>query len=431
MTVFLLDDRAKGYLIAFMILNLTLSIFAIVMRYHIARQKKVNVGYITLSVINFFYITCLMVMNRCERKGFSIELSLLSKTAVNIPWYIPTLFSIFMFIITGITIRNLYQDTKRDLNVFSIKEAIENLKTAIAFIDEEKEIVLSNRIMENLSIKLCGHVFLNGDLFYEELLSLKECDNCVIKSLEPAFMLEDKKVWQFTKKTMQLKDKIYYQIIANDITELYHLNESTAKANEKLHMQQNRLKELTDKIEKNTEEEVALKLKVNFHDNFGNLLALTKKTLREENAVSESNIISDYWNQLNKVLCNLSQDNKQTLSLEQIELFANKLGCNLVITGLFPIQKEIKAVTLLCINEALKNAYRHANANSLMVNIEETKDKVHLKIYNEDREAPDVIYEGGGLSNLRYKIEQLGGVMDIICSQGITLDITLNKRMEE
>ncbi len=431
MSFVLLDDRARAYIIAFMMLSLILLIIAIIARYTFVQDKKIRVSHIVMAIINTVCIASSMELNHYTWMSNKFELSRFSKVAMNTPNMIAVLFSIFTTILAITMMVKLYLNSKDKLNVFSVKEAIENLQTAIAFTNEEGAILLSNHLMQNLSIELCGHAFLSGDQFYQELLSMHNDKNCVIKSKEPAFMLRDQKVWQFTKKTMDLQHQTYYQILANDITALYHLNEDTAKINEKLYDQQQRLKELTNKIEKNTEEEVALRLKVNFHDNFGNLLALTKQTLREGNEVDETSVITEYWDQLNKVLYDLSQDTKPNLSLEQLQLFGDKLGCKIEFSGELPKQEETREVCLLCINEALKNAYRHAHAKKLIVNIQETKDKIHLKIYNENKHAPEVIREGGGLSGLRYKIEQLGGVMKIEANQGVTLEVTLNQTKGE
>ncbi len=426
MSFVLLDDRIRGYIISFMMLSLILSIIVLIARYTLVQDRKIRVSHILLTIINSVYIASLMELNHFTWMTNKFELSFISKVVMNTSSKIAVLFSALVTTLAITMMIKLYRNSKDNLNVFSIKEAIENLETGIAFVGEEGEILLSNHIMQNLSITLCGRVFLSGNQFYQELLAMRSNENCVIKSLDPAFMLSDEKVWQFTRKTMPLQDQTYVQILANDITVLYHLNEDTAKINEKLSEQQQRLKELTNKIEKNTEEEVALRLKVNFHDNFGNLLALTKKTLRERSEVDETKVITDYWTQLNRVLHDLSQDTKPNLSLNQIQLFASKLGCSIEINGLLPEQEEEKEVLLLCINEALKNAYRHGNAKRLMVSIQETKDKIHLKIYNEDKQAPEVIREGGGLSGLRYKVEQLGGTMNIVCDHGVIIEVTLD-----
>ncbi len=321
----------------------------------------------------------------------------------------------------------LYKNSKNQIGPFSVKQALENLPTGIAFMTDDVELLLSNHIMHTLCKELTGKALQNAQMFWTDLNALQGDENCVIKGDKPTFVLKNKKVWQFSKTMCVYNNTQYYEFKATDITELYRLSENTRSVNEKLIQQKQRLKNLADRIEENTESGVALNMKINFHDNFGNLLTLTKKALRENENTSEAKTLVEYWGNLNGVIKELSSDDRQSLSLEQVLLFAENLGCEIVLSGKLPKEEHNKTTVLLCMNEMLKNAYRHAGAKKLTVNIIDTSSEMNLSIQNETENKVAEIKEGGGLSGLRQRIEQTGGTMRMSCDDGVCMVVTLIK----
>ncbi len=378
----------------------------------------------TVSILEF---SLLVQLNKINRVKYDFSLTPTLVFFNNIPYFIYISLNVIFVMFAILSIYDLYKNSKDKINSFSIKQALENLPTGIAFMTDEVELLLSNHIMHDLCKQLCGKPLQNAEVFWQNLISLMGQDNCVIKSNEPAFILSNGEVWQFSKTLCTYNGTQYYEFKATDVTELYNLSENTRIVNEKLAKGQKKLKKLTDIIAENAENQVAVNMKINFHDNFGNLLALTKKTLRESDNIDETKTLVAYWGNLNSVIKELSSNDKQILTLEQIMLFAEKLGCEIALSGELSIDEYSKTTILLCINEMLKNAYRHAGAQKLTADIFETHNIINLVIHNETKHKLTEIKEGGGLFGLRQRIEQGGGTMRMSCDDGVTMTIKLPK----
>ncbi len=428
MSTFLsLNDSAKAYMIVlsiFSVISLLISLIA-----HIAQKNKsVRVAVLSFFlVVNILAYSLLSQLNKVGRAKYNIPLSPTLETFNNIPYFIYIFLSTVFIFISVFLLYTLFKNSKNEINIFSVKEALENLPTGIAFMTNDVELLLSNNIMHVLCKELTGKTLQNAQTFWLDLNAMQSQTHCVIKGAEPTFVLKNGEVWQFSKTLCDYNGDKYFEFRATNITELYNLSKTTRSVNEKLTEQQHRLKKLTDIIEENAENGVALNMKINFHDNFGNLLTLTKKALRESENIDEARTLVDYWGNLNSVIKELSSDDKQNLSLKQIMLFADKLGCEVALNGELPNDAHSKTTALLCINEMLKNAYRHAGAQKLMVDILEADSMVHLTIQNETKEKLTEIKEGGGLSALRERIELSGGTMNMKCDDGVTMTVTLIK----
>ncbi len=427
LTFLSLSDSAKAYILVLCILTVILMLIALI-AYMAQKRKSLYIAVLSLFfVIGTLVLSALLELNKVGKAKYSIEMTETYVLIDSIPCYIYIALNLIFAFFTVFSIYNLRKNGKNQINTFSVKEALENLPTGIAFMTNDDELLLSNHIMHNLCKKLTGKTLQSVKLFWQNITGLQNTDKCVIKGKEPAFVLSNGEIWQFSKAVCKYNGDEYYELKATDITELYNLSENTRSINEKLIEQQKRLNKLTDIIEENAESGVALNMKINFHDNFGNLLTLTKKALRESENTDESKMLVDYWANLNSVIKELSSDDKQSLSLEQIMLFAQKLGCEIILSGELPLDEQHKITTLLCINEMLKNAYRHAGAQKLTVNIYDMNEITNLVIQNETEHKLLEIKEGGGLSGLRKRIEQAGGTMVMSCNNGVIMEVKLLK----
>ena len=67
--------------------------------------------------------------------------------------------------------------------------------------------------------------------------------------------------------------------------------------------------------------------------------------------------------------------------------------------------------TYAAMQVCLNNAVQYAHATELEVNVFENETSYTVMIYNNGRSPEKAIREGGGLTNLRYRIETAGGMM--------------------
>ncbi len=426
-----LSDIAKAYIIVLCILSFILLLITLIV--HMVQKAKQS-SIIILSfllIVSILDFAMLAQLNKVGRTKYDIIVTQTLALCNRIPYFVHIALNIIFVIFALFAIYNLYKNSINKINTFSVKNALENLPTGIAFMTQDTDLLLSNHIMHNLCKELTDKALQSADVFWQDLTALQDENNCVIKGKEPAFILKNGNVRQFSKTLCMYNGDEYYEFKATDITELYNLSENTRRINEKLKQQQQRLEKLTDIIEENAERGVALNMKINFHDNFGNLLTLTKKALRENENIDETRTLVDYWKNLNNVITELSSDDKQKLSLEQVLLFAENLGCKIILSGELPKGEHNNITALLCINEMLKNAYRHADAKKLTVKISHTHSEINLIIHNETKSKLPEIKEGGGLSSLRERIEQAGGTMCMTCDDGVSMSVKLLKGGEQ
>ncbi len=425
MTFLSLNDTAKSYIIALVMLAAIILLITVIANIVEKSKKSHIILYLCLFFICVFNYALLVELNKYERLIYNSSLTSISVFVNSLPIYTYIIMNIFFILICVYSMFNIYKNGKNKINIFSVKEALENLPTGIAFMTNDIKLLLSNHIIHDLCKELTGKTLYDAQEFWRNITNLQNNENCVIKGEKPAYVLNDGRVFQFSKKLCIYDDEDFYEITATNITQLYELSENTRAVNEKLQQQQQRLKELTNMIEENVENGVALNMKINFHDNFGNLLTLTKKTLRESENIDEARTLVDYWQNLNSVIKELSSDDKHSLSLQQILIFAKKLGCEIIINGDIPEDEHNKTTTLLCINEMLKNAYRHANAQTLTVNITQEQGTIALNIQNETEHNLPEIKEGGGLFGLRQRVELAGGKMSMSCDNGVRMSVKM------
>ncbi len=427
LTFLSLNDTAKAYILVFLMFSVILLVISLIAHVD-QKMKSPRVAALSLFLMaSVFHFSILLYFNKINRASYDITQTPPVVWLNSIPCFVYIMLNAIFICFAVLSMYLLYKNSKNQINSFSVKQALENLPTGIAFMTDDVELLLSNHIMHNLCKALTGKALQNAQTFWDDLNALQEQENCVIKGEKPAFALKNEKVWQFEKTMCVYKGTQYYEFKATDITALYRLSENTRSVNEKLIQQKQRLENLADIIEENTENGVALNMKINFHDNFGNLLTLTKKTLRESENTSEAKTLVEYWGNLNGVIEELSSDDRQSLSLEQVLLFAENLGCEIVLSGELPKAEHHKITVLLCVNEMLKNAYRHAGAKKLTVNITHTDSEINLSIQNETEVEALEIKEGSGLSGLRQRIEQTGGTMRMSCDGGVCMFVKLIK----
>ncbi len=422
-----LNVTGQGVITAVVMVGFTAVTLALIVNIIAKNSKKSTFVLSLLLVAIIVDLSALMEFINFSREDPNLALSTLAQAIDKIPHPLHVILGLASVGISIFSIYKVYKAEKDKINDFSIKEALESLPTGIAFVSEDNTIYLSNKIMHNLCKELTGKDLISGIDIWGELYRLKSSEKCVMKEENPAFILQGGKVWQFSKTVQKRRTGNYIEIKATDITELYNLGRNVGQMNELLLQQQARLEVLSGMIEQSTEEELTANMKVDFHDHFGSLLASTKQTLMQSEPI-ETKVIAGHLTKLSDIISGLAEGDKPNLSLHQIQAFGKKLGCEVTVEGDLPTDDENKTTILLCINEALINAYRHANADKLTVTITETDHKVNVTIQSKTKTPLTEITEGGGLTGLRQKVERSGGSFSVKADDEVTIFVQLGIR---
>ncbi len=238
----------------------------------------------------------------------------------------------------------------------AIKESFDRLPTAVCFFDRSGGIVLCNRQMYRLSQYL-----LNSDLQY-----LEELQKALHRALE-----------------------------------------QLAEDNRRLEQDAEKLRRLSENVAAVAREREQLAAKSAMHDSLAACITVTKQYLAGDLGGIDADIVLREWKK-----SIVFQEADLLAAREKLYESADSSGVTVRIRGAEPANGAadlMYAAMQVCLN----NAIQYAQATELMANIWEDGDRYTVLIRNNGRPPEKTITEGGGLSNLRRRIERIGGTMTV------------------
>lgn len=82
----------------------------------------------------------------------------------------------------------------------------------------------------------------------------------------------------------------------------------------------------------------------------------------------------------------------------------------------FPVSSELRHHVTLAVKEAVNNALKHSGCTQIQLAVSLEPDALHIRI-TDDGKGIDEVGKGNGLSNIRQRMEQLGGSVDLTTAQ--------------
>ena len=289
----------------------------------------------------------------------------------------------------------------------AVKESFDRLPTAVCFFDRSGGIVLCNRQMYRLSQYL-----LNSDLQYlEELqkaLASPPKGIMHLTSPEDTYRFPDGLVWKFERAAVTDRyGETYIQLTAADVTALHRALEQLAEDNRRLEQDAEKLRRLSENVAAVAREREQLAAKSAMHDSLAACITVTKQYLAGDLGGIDADIVLREWKK-----SIVFQEADLLPAREKLYESADSSGVTVRIRGTEPANGAadlMYAAMQVCLN----NAIQYAQATELMANIWEDGDRYTVLIRNNGRPPEKTITEGGGLSNLRRRIERIGGTMTV------------------
>ena len=289
----------------------------------------------------------------------------------------------------------------------AIKESFDRLPTAVCFFDRAGGIVLCNRQMYRLSQYL-----LNSDMQYLEELqkALVSPPKGImpIASTENTYRFPDGLVWKFEKAAVTDRyGETYIQLTAADVTALHRALEQLAEDNRRLEQDAEKLRRLSENVAAVAREREQLAAKSAMHDSLAACITVTKQYLAGDLGGINADVVLREWEK-----SIVFRDAERLPAREALYESADSSGVAIRIRGTEPAGGAadlMYAAMQVCLN----NAIQYAQATELMTNIWEDGDRYTVLIRNNGRPPEKTITEGGGLSNLRRRIERIGGTMTV------------------
>lgn len=309
----------------------------------------------------------------------------------------------------------------KKLRVNAIKESFDQLPTAVCFFDNLGGIVLCNRQMYRLSQYL-----FQSDMQYlgEVKIALASPPDGVVRlsDMEDTYRFPDKTVWQFEwTKVTDRYGEVYTQLTAADITELHRALVQLADDNRKLDEDAKKLRELSENVEAVAKEKELLAAKSAMHDSLAASITVTKQYLAGDLGEVDAGMVLQEWEK------SIAFREAALLSAKE-KLFhdAKSSGVMVQMKGEEP-KGSAADLMYVAMQVCLNNAIQYAQATELEINIWNNADNYTVMIGNNGKQPEQTIMEGGGLTNLRQRIEAAGGTMNVQSLPKFSLIIDIPK----
>lgn len=306
-----------------------------------------------------------------------------------------------------------------------IKESFDQLPTATCFFDSTGGIVLCNRRMYELSQYL-----LHSSIQYlaeaEQALASPPDGVVPIAHAENTYQFPDQTIWKFEKRIVTDRYKeTYTQLTAADVTQLHQALTQFAIDNHKLAQDAEKLKELSETVEAVAREKEAFAAKSAMHDNLAACITVTKQFLSGDLGGISAEVVLREWEKSIAFRESVLESAKDSLYHA-----AKSSGVTIRITGKIP-DGDMSELIYTAMQVCLTNAVQYAKATELTACIPENDDNVTVMIRNNGKQPEQPVREGGGLTNLRRRIEAAGGTMRIQSFPEFMLCMEIPKRKHE
>lgn len=306
-----------------------------------------------------------------------------------------------------------------------IKESFDQLPTATCFFDSTGGVVLCNRRMYELSQYL-----LHSSIQYlaeaEQALASPPDGVVPIAHAENTYQFPDQTIWKFEKRIVTDRYKeTYTQLTAADVTQLHQALTQFAIDNHKLAQDAEKLKELSKTVEAVAREKEALAAKSAMHDSLASCITVTKQFLAGDLDRISAEVVLREWEKSIAFRDSVLEPAKDSLYHA-----AKSSGVTIRITGKIP-DGDMSELIYTAMQVCLTNAVQYAKATELAACIPENDDNVTVMIRNNGKQPEQPVREGGGLTNLRRRIEAVGGTMRIQSLPEFILCIEIPKRKHE
>ena len=304
---------------------------------------------------------------------------------------------------------------KTKISPFSISEGLDRLSTGVCFYLDGGRCVLVNDRMRKISFSLTGHTMRNGEEFAEEFLP------------GGSVRLPDGRVFALKKRTLERNGTPLYELIAADVTELSRQTEKLRGENERLSRLNAALRAYSQSIGEHVRQNEILRAKMNIHDEMNRLLLRTRIAI-DEGDPAEMNAVLGMWQNNALLLCREAEENKTDDVEKDLQTLAESLCIGIVYENRAGRRDEtFLRLFARAAREAMINAVKHARAGSLFVSFEERPCETLIFFRNDGAVPAGPIAPRGGLTDLKKRLEAIGGSLEIDARGGFLLTVSIPK----
>ena len=327
---------------------------------------------------------------------------------------------LFIFAVTFWILRAGYiyfsrsREIKNGLSRLSVKQAMDTLNMGLLFCSANGGVQLINLKMQKLMTELTGEIWRNGRSFREWLFAGEGFERPESTAFEGhmVYRLEDKTVWMFSENEMAFRGGRYFQIAAADITESWNLTSALAEREEQLRKKGLELESVLARIEIIRKDEELLRVKAKVHDIMSQRLAILMRILRAGKNMDESTLTAYAGNMLEDIKAE-SELSPSEGGLGLLRQTFDSLGVSVSVSGEPPSDPLHAAFFDDFAREGVANAVRHGFATEVEINCEDIPGGLKISIINNGFAPGDKINERGGINQIRRRLAELNGTLEI------------------
>lgn len=357
-------------------------------------------AYMVESVIEFF--APFFLFNVCAEVSYyylGSELNSVAGAFAKLP-YIAYIFA-FACLAVLFVVRFYYgvKYRKSHITPSAIKEATDDMPTGFCYYNKNGHPFLTNYTMNTLAIAITGKSISNGFTFADLVMQ----DN--IREINGI-------VYHFRKRELEHNGEVFYELLADDVTEIYEKTKQLKNSNDQLRQSNAKMKAYGEHINEAVRREEILKSKIKIHNEMNKLLLQTDNAINIK-AREDREQVLDTWMQNTLLLCLEASEAEENPYADLFEL-ARLIGVTIHINE-EPNIASIDAMRLFVLvsEEAMTNAVKHASSKNFYISVQQNETELTAQYTNDGISPANEIFESGGLKEIRRKIEDFGGKMEI------------------
>ena len=341
----------------------------------------------------------------------------------------PVLFvvGILFCLLRGIHICLLrWRDLHTQISASSVKEAIDGLNTGLLFCHPGGKPLLCNRQMEKLLQCCTGAYTQNGEDFFRLLQDGALRPGCERETLggQTAIRLPDGTAWLFRRHELLVDRRCCILLSATDMTDQWNADRARYEQNQELARRGEELRQAIDNLQTACKMEELLRGKGRVHDVLGQRISLLLRALRENKQPDEA-LLSDFAEGLPRNFW----ENEAPSPGRRLELLTDMfhdMGVKVLIRGELPQQEEVALDFADIATECVTNAIRHGYATQVQLHFFEN-DCWRMSSTDNGIPPSGPIKEGGGIREMRRRVERLGGTITVYHTPRFSIQISVPK----
>lgn len=304
--------------------------------------------------------------------------------------------------------------------ITQIKQALDSLPMGISYFNKHGLLVFCNEAMYMLSY----------DLLQGELQHLNEFIDCInemyINRWGDVCYLEDSKhiTWKVSVTSVDnIANGPYTQITAFVIQDLIDAKREYEVSIKELKETQARLESMRRELIDVTRQEEILNMKISLHDRIGRGIIESQAALASGDELGDD--VLDPWYKAIRLLKGYKPEDNTNRSMDDLIEAIEGIGIECVIQGCIDEDDPRFLLLQLCMRECSTNAYKYANAAHMYITIQYKGGICLITITNDGVQPSQEIVLGGGLKGVKQKMENAGGVFEVVSHPRFELRVSL------